>query len=251
MKCAAPIIITDKAKGLKRPASCGHCDACVKLRAGAWVARCMLELQSHTQSCWTTLTYEENPTKLDYVHVQRFLQRLRRSTPELIRYCVCGELGSQYGRPHWHMIVFGHQFEKGLSHIEQWPHGHIMTKDVAPATIGYTAKYALRNRFTGEQTHVWHTSKGIGFDWCTEHGRLLHRLGYRQITTAVSIDGKPHYLGRTAVAKIKEAFLASGGVLEEERSPLSYDLEARIIQMLPDPSTGRAYSEGVTHGSPF
>ena len=250
MKCAYPITITDRKSGLKKPASCGHCAACVKLRTGAWVARCMLELQSHTQSCWTTLTYDENPGSLRYVDVQRFLQRLRRSTPALIRYCVVGEHGTRYGRPHWHMIVYGHQFEKGLSHIEQWPHGGVMTKEVAPATIAYTCKYQLRNRYTGEQTHVFHTSKGIGFEWCIEHGRLLHRLGYRQITKAVNINGTSHYLGRTAVAKIRDSFVAAGGEpLEEERSVLSYDLESRILERIPI-SSG-ATEGGLEHGTTF
>lgn len=107
---------------------CGKCDACVNYRAQEWVVRAMCEMHFHKQSCCLTLTYDDEHLpeneELSRKDMQDFLKRYRKwlvlNYPEepdaytgemgvkKIRYLACGEYGSSGGRPHYHMLVFGH-----------------------------------------------------------------------------------------------------------------------------------------------
>jgi len=76
----------------------------------------MHETKMHEQNCFVTLTY--NPKNLPangtlvVDDVQRFLKRLRKKLePKKIRFFLCGEYGEKLARPHYHLIIFGHDFE--------------------------------------------------------------------------------------------------------------------------------------------
>lgn len=111
------------------PVPCGNCIGCRLEYSKQWANRCMMEAQYHDRNCFITLTYDEEhvPTasyrlsgKLASVpaltlcrrDLQLFFKRLRKSFPGVcIRYFGCGEYGPQTLRPHYHVILFGIDFE--------------------------------------------------------------------------------------------------------------------------------------------
>lgn len=104
---------------------CGKCIGCRLDYSRQWADRCMLELQSHDEAWFLTLTYKDEflpqsyyadpltgeayPSyTLDKRDFQLFLKRLRFACPDdNIRYFACGEYGGQTFRPHYHAILFG------------------------------------------------------------------------------------------------------------------------------------------------
>lgn len=104
--------------------ACGQCIGCRISRTKSWAIRCANEIQLHEESCFLTLTYNpENLPKtgsLNKKHLSAFMKALRKTMPfdgnsddptqKKIRFYGCGEYGDQLQRPHYHLILFGHDF---------------------------------------------------------------------------------------------------------------------------------------------
>lgn len=106
---------------------CGQCTACRISRARDWANRCMLEMQSHDEAWFVTLTYDDDhlppaPPIVDLssgviedgpIHTlvkdecAAFMKRLRKNTGQELRVYGCGEYGGRSYRPHYHLIIFG------------------------------------------------------------------------------------------------------------------------------------------------
>lgn len=93
----------------------------------------MHEAKLHEDNCFITLTYNDENLpdigSLDYGHFQKFMKKLRnRYRTEVlvngkrkrkkrlyyyknIRFFMCGEYGELKDRPHFHVLLFGHNFE--------------------------------------------------------------------------------------------------------------------------------------------
>jgi hypothetical protein len=97
------------------------------------------------------------------------MKRLRKHLePKTIRYYHCGEYGDKLGRPHYHAVIFGHDFNdkelvrqkgdqkyyesKTLTKI--WGKGKTEVMDVTPRTTAYAARYIMK-KITGDlaETH--------------------------------------------------------------------------------------------------
>lgn len=112
--------------------SCGQCTSCRISHMQEWKLRLLMEQQYHADSCFVTLTYDEDSisrlpdskvilsTKegditrksLLYEDLTLFWKRLRDDVDIPIMYYACGEYGTQVHypsamRPHFHAIVFG------------------------------------------------------------------------------------------------------------------------------------------------
>lgn len=99
---------------------CGRCVGCRLERSRQWAMRLMHEKQMHQDSCFITLTYDDEHVPfggtLEPEHFTRFIKRLRkRFPPKSIRYFHCGEYGDESKRPHYHAILFGVDFT--LTHV--------------------------------------------------------------------------------------------------------------------------------------
>lgn len=84
-----------------------------QIRVNDWKFRCMVEAMSYDQNCVLTLTYNDDCLPpygiLSMSDYQNFLKRYRKAIyPRKIRFFGCGEYGSKGGRPHYHIIIFGH-----------------------------------------------------------------------------------------------------------------------------------------------
>lgn len=170
---------------------CGKCLECVKQYSTEWSFRIMDEASKYDKSCCVTLTYNDEHlpsdlcvNKRDY---QLFLKLLRKRLGKL-RYFGCAEYGGKRYRPHYHIILFGVDFDDKYfwcksksdgdlfrsSILETcWPNGYSYIGKLDLSTAKYCAKYLqkfafnnipeLKNRtpsFTFMSTHP-----GIGGDF--------------------------------------------------------------------------------------
>lgn len=143
---------------------CGRCTGCKLERARQWAVRCTHEASMHTENSFLTLTYDKANLPIDYSlnarHCQLFMKRLRKSLfPKTVRFFLGAEYGSKTLRPHYHIILFGHDFpDKRLVDTTErgdelyisaelrklWPYGDNIIGRVNFKTAGYTARYTLK-----------------------------------------------------------------------------------------------------------
>lgn len=152
------------------PLPCGKCIGCKIRRSQDWAVRCVHESQFHEQNMFITLTYDDeylpNGNTLIKKHVQDFIKRFRTLiSPKRIRYFACGEYGEKSGRAHYHIILFGYEFDDKFPHqrgknytlyrsptLEKlWPFGNSNFSDVNYSTALYCTLYAGKNILTEEQ----------------------------------------------------------------------------------------------------
>lgn len=185
--------------------ACGRCQGCRMARASAWAVRIEHEASLHKDCMFLTLTYDDNHLPDDYSvsirEVQLFMKRLRKSIePKKIRYFAVGEYGEKNGRPHYHIIIFGHRFSDlnptrvtNQNHqcyespelTKLWPFGLHEIGTVTAASGGYVARYSMKkvggdmafkhyeriHPYTGELVRVhpefavMSTHPGIGSGW--------------------------------------------------------------------------------------
>lgn len=114
-------------------------------RARDWAIRCQLELQIHSEACWTTLTYEDSklPPTLQKPHLSGWLKRLRaRHSDRTLRFFAAGEYGDRTNRPHYHAILFGLPDHPSIQ--DTWPFGYARVDEITPAAIAYVAGYCSK-----------------------------------------------------------------------------------------------------------
>jgi hypothetical protein len=97
--------------------SCGQCIGCRLERSRQWAIRCVHEQQMHEESCFITLTYNDENlpygNSLNRPDFQKFMKRLIKKTHP-IRLFYCGEYGDETLRPHYHAILFGFRPTDGI-----------------------------------------------------------------------------------------------------------------------------------------
>lgn len=144
--------------------SCGQCIGCRLQSAREWAIRSVHEASLHEENCFVTLTYNDHNLPFDMgIHkrvVQKFLKRLRyHESPKKIRYLGCGEYGEDSQRPHYHFLLFGHDFKdktpfgKNLFISESlaylWPFGFSTVGQVNYKTAAYVGRYVTK-KLTGK-----------------------------------------------------------------------------------------------------
>lgn len=149
---------------------CGKCPNCAGRRVSGWSFRLMQQHKICESALFLTLTYDTAKVPLSprgYMtldkttystsvlsngkikkkqkssHLQQFIKNLRKAqygnSKSDIKYYACGEYGSKFNRPHYHVILFNAKIELIQ---DAWPHGYIhYGMDVNEASVGYTLKY--------------------------------------------------------------------------------------------------------------
>lgn len=114
MKCFHPY--KDKFGGVF---PCGQCMPCRINRTREWTIRLLHEYDAFDhKGLFVTLTYDSDSLPSDKSlhkdHLQKFIKRLRKNlNGRFIKYFACGEYGKKgsditpFGRPHYHLILFG------------------------------------------------------------------------------------------------------------------------------------------------
>lgn len=183
---------------------CGRCIGCRLENSRQWAVRMMHEAQMHEENCFLTLTYNDDHVPSDFSlcldDYQKFMKRLRKSiAPKKVRFFHCGEYGETTGRPHYHAILFGHNFADrefykathgGNLFISQtlddlWQHGNCNIGDVTFESAAYVARYVTK-KITGDMAETHYQGRqpeyatmsrrpGIGMPWFEKFGKEVYR----------------------------------------------------------------------------
>lgn len=173
---------------------CGQCVGCRLERSRQWAVRCMHEASLYSDNSFLTLTYSDQnlPSNSSLVKsdFQDFMKRLRKSiAPKRVRYYHCGEYGSLFKRPHYHALLFGHDFadKRVFSSTDKhslytsdtlsmlWPAGFSIIGEVTFESAAYVARYVMKKvtgdraseHYAGRQPEYTTMSRrpGIGQGW--------------------------------------------------------------------------------------
>lgn len=206
MPCLTPISIPNKVRdaGSKlvkyMQVPCGKCIGCKQDRSDSWSYRLFCEEQTNRHSLFVTLTYnpESLPLVLDNGKIIRYYEYIKRKTiddcfPTLypkdftdymkrlrsklpingdVKYFMCGEYGSEDGRPHYHFAIFFNDNQPEL--VEQaiqdcWPFGFTTIDPLIFNRITYLTKYITDTSKFVAQSDLQHqyynrSSHGLGVD---------------------------------------------------------------------------------------
>lgn len=143
------------------PVACKSCLGCRLHHSREWAIRCTHENQMHDTSSFLTLTYNDDNlppnNSLLLEDMQLFFKRLRKKFKGIkIRYMYCGEYGDTTNRPHYHILLFGLDFnDKHLHKVlhgghrlyisptldKVWGKGHTYIGSVTFESAAYVARY--------------------------------------------------------------------------------------------------------------
>lgn len=187
MQCYQPVLLTKENYFYKNGIEwynnnlyvpCGKCLACRSARAREWSMRFSQEWNFYKESetLFLTLTYD-NEHLSESVHqreLQLYFKKVRRyfdskrhlelhglKKKPRIMYLACGEYGKQFGRAHYHAIIFGLKNElQGFRKInrvnkakcltdlvlyKKWSKGGIAIGYCSNKSIQYCAQYGLKS----------------------------------------------------------------------------------------------------------
>jgi len=178
--------------------SCGKCLGCVKQRRRDWGIRMHHESLMHEQNSFITLTYDDQhcPININRHDPQTFLKRLRNRV-EKPRYFLTGEYGSKTARPHYHAIIFGHDFLGGAHDIGNgmyinehltsiWGKGNVVVAPFTVATAMYTAGYVTKKLDDSDTFSIMSRYPPIGKEWVRANHDNIRRM------ESVQIEGTPY-----------------------------------------------------------
>jgi hypothetical protein len=136
---------------------CGKCELCLSNKRQQWWFRLWNELRGSSSAHFITLTYNDKHLpkdgRVNKKHTDDFLKRFRKGIePNKIRYFLVSEYGEDFGRPHYHMLLFNfpdninlREYLKKtwqLSDPGQFDYPDAVG-DVNAASINYVCKYCL------------------------------------------------------------------------------------------------------------
>ena len=195
--------------------ACGRCRGCRVERSRQWAVRMMHEASTSPTACFLTLTYSDEHLPEDGSvssrEVTLFVKRMRKQLRKPLRYFACGEYGDRFGRPHYHMALFGEDFRSDgqplpktktgfpqwtSPQLEQlWGKGRVAVMDVSFDSAQYVAKYVTKKvngaqaaaHYHGRRPEFASMSKrpAIGLTWF----RQFHRDVYPSDECVV--EGRP------------------------------------------------------------
>jgi len=200
---------------------CGQCLPCRINRKRTWAGRILLESLAHSESCFLTLTYAENAlpegNTLSDVHWREFTKDIG------FRYFGCGEYGSHFNRPHYHLVVFGLGALAGEAlATARWPYGFITSRPFSPAHARYVAAYTVKKMTSndderlapGQRPEFARMSRrpaigtaGIApfIDWLTTEAGCVYLARELDVPQGIRQAGQIYPFGRTLVTKLREA----------------------------------------------
>lgn len=159
----------DSPEEVKRDLPCFQCIGCRLERSRQWAMRCMDEASLYDKNCFLTLTYDDDhlppDMSLNVSEFQNFMKRLRKRFGAGIRYYHAGEYGERTQRPHYHAVIFNHDFDDKIlltvrnghrlytsAELQNlWTKGYSSVGDVTFDSAAYVARYVMK-KVTGEKS---------------------------------------------------------------------------------------------------
>lgn len=222
----------------------------------------MHEASLYEDNLFLTLTYSPehlpDDQSLDVETWKLFMKRLKKSYKgKSIRFYHCGEYGDQTDRPHYHAIIFNHDFEDKqflkyteLGHKiytsarldEIWGLGDCYIGDVTFESAAYCARYVMKKRngppaaehYQGRKPEYSTQSRrpGIGQPWLAKWKKDIYPHDY------VVMNGKKLKPPKYYDAKTKEE--AEYNIIkigEIDIGGVTRDLNAKYLKSLKSTST--------------
>ena len=189
---------------------CGQCTGCRSEYSRQWALRNMHEASlTPNNNCFITLTYNEENipqnNSLDKKAFPKFIRSLRKRNKETkIRYYACGEYGDNFGRPHYHAILFNY-FPDDTVHLKKdlytsksisdaWRNkGHASVGMVTFQSAAYVSNYVQKKingkqkleHYTNTETGEWREPEfslmsrkpGIGKKWFDKYYKDIYQTG--------------------------------------------------------------------------
>lgn len=141
--------------------ACGKCPECLGQKVSALKNSIKLEMATTGKAPWfVTLTYRDSclpPDGVNKLHVQSFLKRLRSTLsynyPQLgtFRVFYVSEYGSKTHRPHYHLLIFGIDPLRVMSHKQfdtfisnSWRYGFTNSRLCDIGCAKYVSKYLYK-----------------------------------------------------------------------------------------------------------
>jgi hypothetical protein len=121
-----------------------------------WLGKLILEALVSSYTSFVTLTYndeslprspEDGVPILYRRDLTLFIKRFRKHFPEFkFRYYACGEYGDQFGRPHYHMIMYSPipLMDRADEMAEIWGNGFVSVYEGNEQNYRYVSKYCLK-----------------------------------------------------------------------------------------------------------
>lgn len=228
--CFKPFTITNKQND-KVDVPCGKCPRCVSRKISEWSFRLLQQDKVSTNSSFITLTYgtdhlpftKSGRMDLHKRDLQLFFKRLRKaherrlllsrdgrlSRNKPIKYFAVGEYGSNYERPHYHVILFNCRDELIQ---DAWQNGNVYYGKVSGASVGYCLKYIMKRGRVGKKKGDDRTpefalmSKGLGANYLTEAMKLWHTADVGGRMYCNLTDGKKIAMPRYYKDKIYDEY---------------------------------------------
>lgn len=177
-------------KKLKIP--CQQCVECRLKYSKMWATRCMLETKEHEHNYFITLTYDDDhlPTSVNKLsgeilpnlvpeHLTTFMKDLRdyyayHYNWQGIRFYACGEYGEQFGRCHFHIILFncpiddkvylgksvrGDKYYTSPTFEKKWGKGYVSITNVTFESCAYVARYVMKKLKDKSNTELYEAMK--------------------------------------------------------------------------------------------
>lgn len=162
---------------LKIQLPCRKCMGCRISKSRDWALRICHESKMHDSNCVITITYDDDNLPLNCSlepdHVRLFIKRLRKKfNPLLFRYFACAEYGTLTKRPHYHICLFGLDFNDKVLFIDNdspdkkiytseiltkaWGLGHATVGILNFSSSSYCAKYVLKQHRTDIHDNKYH-----------------------------------------------------------------------------------------------
>lgn len=206
---------------------CNKCESCQLKYIAQLGRRATHELLYHTKAMFITLTVNNENLEqvfpnnsLCHKEFQKFIKRFRnyleRHTEDKpkIKYLMCGEYGEKFGRPHYHAVIFGYEFDDLKQHhvrggavknsfrsptLEKlWKFGFSQISKVNYEKCTYLAKYVAKAKAkskdeygytdlnTGEikykkKEYMVYPKGGLGKQYFMDNHKAILRKGYLEL----------------------------------------------------------------------
>ena len=217
---------------------CGSCMGCRMRKRLDWTIRASHELQMNDGvGAFITLTFDDakwpHKRSIDKADLQKFFKRFRKNSGSNIRYFACGEYGDKNRRPHYHVLMFGHDFvDKEVMYTTKvghkfyrspllekcWKFGFSNFSDVNFTTAAYTASY-VQKKITG--------SAAADYYVCSETGEELQ--------PEFQLASRNPAIGLSWVQKYyKDVFPSDECVLEGKVYPVPDYYKKKVAEFAPD-----------------
>lgn len=184
--------------GRQVPIPCGKCMCCRIDIQKKLVDRMFCAYYSHPTSAFVTFTYDDkhlfypfegslNPSlSKDDVHL--YLDNIRHRLKNTdFEYFICGEYGDSFGRPHYHALFFGLDYQLYKNFFENsWKKGSVKVLPCDSKCFRYVSKYVTKDGFYNDSqyfdyglTPPFHTySRGLGVSQFISHQDEICKNGF-------------------------------------------------------------------------